>query len=157
MVAIEINAKTFANTGRLGPVVVGSSREVVREAMGRPTQVSAVTRRQRRPLVERFGDIEIGYDSDDRVAYLSVVFPAMGPPGLDGPEGDGVTIRFDFQGLHAAMTRGDVAEWLRHAAIVFVEHQDTVVTEAGVTFYFSTGAESAGVRLQKMMSSGSQA
>lgn len=67
----------FLKDAGVAPVSLGVSREQVRAALGNPTASGATSRKQRVPLVERFEDIEVGYEPAGEVKYVALI---IGPP-----------------------------------------------------------------------------
>jgi len=49
------------------PLGLGATRDELRQLLGEPTDVSTTTRRQRQPIIWRYGEIEYHFGDDGRV------------------------------------------------------------------------------------------
>jgi hypothetical protein len=65
------------------PVGLGATREELRRILGEPTDTSIPTRRQRQPMIWKYGEVEYHFGDDGRV-WLVYTEVAEGNPQVLG-------------------------------------------------------------------------
>jgi len=60
---MEVSLREFLETGRLGRLHVGVTREQVVDLLGSPEEAGGTSRKHRRPSIFRYGSLDVSFDT----------------------------------------------------------------------------------------------
>ena len=158
---IQVSLKDFIRTGDFAGVRLGSTEAEVKALLGEPDDVGGTSRRQRRPLIWKYGDFEFHFPPDgDRLWMIFI-------DEFDIPRG-GRTLALDPWIIRRDLPRAELVSALAALKLDPRVREDTVLeawivtASSGVTFAYhaaedhgTEGSEASGLEDLRVLHLGS--
>lgn len=133
-----ISVLEFLRTGKFGPIKCGMSELELQQVLGEPTDEGGFSRKQKKPLVLVYGDLQCGLDRETRAVIYLQLYPHSRRWDDDLMSAD--SYQFDSTGISFGMPFEDLCAQLKSADIQYDlirEIDDNIlVTKSGVKAYF---------------------
>ncbi len=110
---IDVSLSDVITGGVFGPIFIGMTSDRVREILGEPEATAPVSRKDRRPGIWRYGDLQFIFDGSERNQLGSVFMD-----NFDIPSG-GRAISLDPWIIRGGIALEEVEQHLRAARIDF--------------------------------------
>ena len=116
---MEYYFKDFVTTGEIGPIKIVAKQHDIENYFGIPDDFGGGTRKQKKPTIWKYGDLEIGFDPDNwQVFYIQIDLRENEKPG--GTE----VINLSDWPIKCGMSDLEVQKCLSEADVTFRKAND---------------------------------